>query len=278
MSEQVFVLSVATSPERTRGEIEIMSATRNDGLDDMDSGHAAEQSETRMRQALERLSGERFGGAPRPQPAPHSPTHSPAQSSSFSSAGPRRHRYVQDGEVPVVQISPAGGRRRDVMSSAPVPSDAPADNLRQAVAQERAGRMRAEQALERAQATIHALETRLGHAEITQREAADLARAHAADVARLRGELAEQAGWLKAAQTEAAEARERQRELEYSRAEARYADDTDDDVVVEPPPLRAKTVKPRVAKAAIPVVEVDEPEPVKWWLTAAPVVKRRARL
>ena len=243
-----------------------------------------------MRQALDRLSGDRFGGGPsRAQPAAHPASHpgtshqpsshkSGPQTSSFSSAGPRRHRYVQDGEVPVVQISPSGGRRRDVASSTPVPSETPTDNLRQAIAQERAGRVRAEQAVERAQATIHALETRLGHAEITQREATDLARSHAAEAARLSGELAELASLLRTSQMEATEALARQRELEYGLAEARYSDDAEPDFVAEPAPLlRVKNVKARVAKVAQRIEEAIEPEPVKWWLTPAPVVKRRPR-
>lgn len=262
----------------TRGDIHPMNSSQNDGPEDLESGTvAAEQSETRMRQALERLSGDKFPQGSRPQAGVQQ---------SFSPAGPRRHRYVQDGEVPVVQISSLRDRRRDPAAPAGVAAEQPSDNGRAALAQERTARQRAEQALERAMASLHALETRLGHAEITQHEAAEQARAHQVESARLQSELAAQAALLEAAQARAGAAEQRQAELEVEMEDARAA--AADQFVAEPPSLRPRsrdaagraTSRPTPARAAPTLpepVEADEPEPVKWWLTPPPKLKSRSR-
>lgn len=286
-SQGAFRLSpFCKSPERTSGDVDPMSVSQTDGPDDIESGRvSAEQSETRMRQALERLSGDRLGGergasAPRPQPNPQSgfspaSNFSSSSSSSFSSAGPRRHRYVQDGEVPVVQISPSRDRRRDATGPAPMAQEPPFDHGRAALEQERSARLRAEQGLERAQATIHALETRLGHAEITQNEALEQARSHAALNTQLRSELQDTALKLKAAQVEASEAQRRQRDLETELEVSQAL------FVPEPPPLRARAPKPASRRAIVrqvaPPADTDEPEPVQWWLIAPAKAKPKTR-
>ena len=90
--------------------------------------------------------------------------HLPSSSSTPSPAARRgRHRFVQNGEVPVVVVNPRHHTEEDRAALAV---------LERALASERDGRQAAEKALEQAAATIRQLQTRLAHAEIAQREAA----------------------------------------------------------------------------------------------------------
>ena len=77
----------------------------------------------------------------------------------------QRHRFVQDGEVPVIHLS--GQRDGDATAS-----------LRGRIAAleaefnaEHAARLRAEQSAQAALGQMHALETMLGHVELSAREA-----------------------------------------------------------------------------------------------------------
>jgi hypothetical protein len=74
-----------------------------------------------------------------------------------------RHRFVQDGEVPVVVVNPRQQRSEDEQAALAV--------LEGKLAREREARQAAELALEQATATIRQLQTRLAHAEIARREA-----------------------------------------------------------------------------------------------------------
>jgi hypothetical protein len=74
-----------------------------------------------------------------------------------------RHRFVQDGEVPVVVVNPRQQRSEDEQAALAV--------LEGKLAREREARQAAEAALEQATATIRQLQTRLAHAEIARREA-----------------------------------------------------------------------------------------------------------
>ena len=73
-----------------------------------------------------------------------------------------RHRYVQDGEVPVVVINPRQRRPENREGAA---------ELERALGAEREARRMAEKALQQAEETIRHLQTRLAHAEIAQQEA-----------------------------------------------------------------------------------------------------------
>jgi hypothetical protein len=86
--------------------------------------------------------------------SPSPPRHTPAG----------RHRFVQDGEVPVVVVNPRQQR--------PETEQAALNALEGSLARERATRQAADTALEQARVTIHQLQTRLAHAEMAQREAA----------------------------------------------------------------------------------------------------------
>lgn len=78
--------------------------------------------------------------------------------------GQPRRRFVRDGEVPVVVLHPRS-------ESDTRHATALSDITRQRDL-ERAARIRAEQALQDAQATIQGLQTRLAHAELEREERA----------------------------------------------------------------------------------------------------------
>ena len=79
-------------------------------------------------------------------------------------AAPRaRRRFVQEGEVPVVVITPRHPRAEQERAAV--------TELEHALAAERDARQAAEKALQRAEATIRQLQTHLAHAEIARREA-----------------------------------------------------------------------------------------------------------
>jgi hypothetical protein len=151
----------------------------------------------------------------------------------------RTRRFVKDGEVPVVVLSPS--REHGPDGPAPVNRIAAAEA---ALRSERTARERAERALRETQATLQHIQTKLAHADLAHSEAL---------AAERRGR--EQA---EAALAEAIVVREA--------LEARLADLTD---APPPPPepaepSRPAAVKPR-RKAAASTIE-REPQPVKWWL------------
>ena len=96
---------------------------------------------------------------------------------SPGSSAPRgRHRFVQDGEVPVVVVN---GHRR-----APEEGRAALTALEHTLELERAARAASEKALMQAEETIRQLRTRLAHAELAREERVreDTAREEAARV------------------------------------------------------------------------------------------------
>lgn len=91
---------------------------------------------------------------------------SPANSPSPSPSPPRppgRHRFVRDGEVPVVVVN-ARHQPSEAQRSA-------LTTLKGDLAREHEARLAAEKALEHASATIRQLQTRLVHAEMNWRDA-----------------------------------------------------------------------------------------------------------
>lgn len=88
---------------------------------------------------------------------------SSAPSSPMSSGAPRgRHRFVQDGDIPVVVVN-----RRPRQATDGLP---PIAALEQALGAEREARAAAERALQQAQEKISQLQMRLAHAESSQDE------------------------------------------------------------------------------------------------------------
>ena len=118
--------------------------------------------EERMRRALG-LTGAPAGRAAQPQPEqPRLP--SPGRPPARTSATRPRHRFVPDGAVPVTVVN----RHRSDHADAP---SAGHGTIEAALRDEHAARERAERSLQEALATVHDLQTKLGHAELARREA-----------------------------------------------------------------------------------------------------------
>lgn len=126
----------------------------NEAAPDDPSGDA----EARMRQALG-LSGARSGGNGHGG-TPHGGT---SHGGGSGAAGARRHRFVQDGEVPVSVIRP----RPQAAGRGGIENERAADEL----AQERQLRFEAERRLADKEAQCRSLQTRIGLAELERDQA-----------------------------------------------------------------------------------------------------------
>ena len=145
----------------------------------------------------------------------------------------QRHRFVQDGEVPVIHMN--GLRDGDAAAA----SRGRITTLEAAVETEHALRIKAEQAVQAGLAHIHALETKLAHVEMSAREAVATERQ-----ARARAEA----------------------ELQVAAA----ARDVAPPPITALPEDAPRPVKPRVKRALqAKMPRVKEPQPVKWWLGSA---------
>ena len=92
--------------------------------------------------------GGRSGRVPRSTPQVHAP------------AG--RHRFAQDGDVPVVRLSLARTETREAKRPMPAPEPVAVEP----VDRDRAARHAAERSLQDVTTTLHGVQTRLGHAEL----------------------------------------------------------------------------------------------------------------
>ncbi len=157
----------------------------------------------------------------------------------------RTRRFVRDGEVPVVVLSPS--REHGPDGPAPVNRIAAAEA---ALRSERAARERAERSLRETQANLQHVQTKLAHADLAHSEALAAARRgrEEAEAALAAATVAREALELRIAEMEAAQ--QRAAEAEVRREPAK--------------PSQAALVKPRRKTAASPVER--EPQPVKWWL------------
>ena len=163
---------------------------------------------------------------------------SPAQTAQHRLAPARsRHRFVRDGEVPVVV--------RGACASDAAPSEASAE-VQAALIVEQAARLAAERSLADALAIVRSLRTKLAHAELAHGEALTAERQ-----ARERAEM-------------------RLREMVAACETAgRRADELGTGQMGEAPAPRARTGKaasaqPRAALHA--AAKPRDPQPVKWWL------------
>jgi hypothetical protein len=187
--------------------------------------NAAPDEEDRMRQALG-LRGDQSNERPTPRREPL--------------RGP--HRFVKDGEVPVVVLSPS--REHGPDGPAPVNRVAAAEA---ALRSERVAREWAERTLRETQTTLQHVQTKLAHADLAHGEAL---------AAERRGREQAEAGLA-----EAIAAREtlELRLVEMAAAQPPGAEDRTELVK----PSQTALVEPR-RKAANAAER--EPQPVKWWL------------
>jgi hypothetical protein len=186
-------------------------------------------------------------------------TSSPQYSSRLADRHQQTRRFVRDGEVPVVLVG-----RRDQGSDGAASSGAPPVN-RLAIAEnaldaEHAARQRSERALTEAQATVHELQTKIGHADLARDEAVETANHLRAEVERLKTELTAE----RQARAEAEQAFQKAldgREYRVRRQVARTAATLPDPAQTLP----RKLGRPLGSKNGVRKVPVKEPKPVRWW-------------
>ncbi len=127
--------------------------------------NGSQSAEAQLRQALDHMGGRRTGGVPA------------SVSGRTGGSGATRHRYVRDGEVPVVHV--ALGRPVARSEGAIQQDKVLLDSLRQDLEQERSRREAAERCLVESRSSIVALQTRLAHVEMDLQAAQEQAVAHA---------------------------------------------------------------------------------------------------
>ena len=251
-------------------------------------GDPMQAAEARMRRALG-LDGEQLRSRPAQDrvDAPQRPAD------RFSTPGHKR-RFVHDGEVPVTLVHGlVSGRREhaDGNGTRPGANLQPTNRLEvaeAALAAEIATRERAERALQEAQAAVHDLQTKLGHADLARQEAVETLRREREASAAVRMSLQE-------AEDQAAAARQAREAAERELADLleRAATPSDDVLDEPPPPPPRRGRKPRavIAEAADAVVAAKprkgpgrpratdaaparEPKPIRWWLIPRAKKKR----
>jgi hypothetical protein len=187
---------------------------------------------------------------------------------------------VQDGEVPVALV----GRQRPQDADTSPAASTSRGAIEAALHQERAARERAERSLQEALATARDLQTKLGHAELAQREASEAAQAacDAADAlraahqereARWHEDLAAERAARAVAEAALAEAASAGKPAERTRGTASVGAPVAaaQDAAAEPARAPAKRA-PKGTRKAASMPRQREPQPVKWWLNSA---KRR---
>lgn len=210
----------------------------------------------------------------------------------FSVPGHKR-RFVSDGEVPVTLVHGLVSGRREHADGNGARGGANAQPTNRlevaeaALAAEIATRERTERALQEAQATIHDLQTKLGHADLARQEAVEALRREREAAIALRASLQEFEDQVTAA-------RQAQEAAECASADPRERQATQSDAVADvlPRPRRgrkpgAKTLAAAdtVAATTTPRKKVGrprsteatparEPKPIRWWLTPRAKKKR----
>ncbi len=225
--------------------------------------------EERMRRAL----GLTSGGAGRSSSSKPEQQRAGLQGrlAGRSSADKPRHRFVQDGAVPVTLVN----RHRPDEADA---SSADRAAIEAALRDERAARARTERSLQEALATVHDLQTKLGHAELAHREASDAAQAACAAADAWRAEHQErELRWTqdlaaeRAARTAAEAALIEAASARGQTVRTRRPPSTVEPALMaqgtSPAPPAKVAVKQKRKAAAEP--QQREPEPVKWWLKSA---------
>lgn len=193
-----------------------------------------------------------------------------------------KRRFVADGEIPVVH-----GRlqRRDEAGG---PQATPTPNrveVAEATARfERDSREKAERLLAEAQAAVHDLQTRLGHAQLAASEAQNALEAERAAAEALRAALleAEQQAAAARAEKEAVE-----QMLQAAQATAAVARQDRSETETAAPTIPRRRGRPRKIATAPPTVRqragavtkvaaaAPEAKPIRWWLKPKPKSKRR---
>ncbi len=205
----------------------------------------AKRDEEHMRNVLLGLGGGsgRSGRAQRSTPQAHAP------------AG--RHKFAQDGDVPVVRLSLARTETRDAKRPLPAPEPVAVEP----VDRDRVARHAAERALQDVTTTLHGVQTRLGHAELDLEQALEQLRLRDQELHALRAELRARDHELAAARRGADAPRRR------ALPEPSGPDPEARQPLVASPSARdaAEALFAPAAPAQAGEPGGDSPEPVKWW-------------
>jgi hypothetical protein len=186
-----------------------------------------------------------------------------ASSTQYSSRSTDRHqqarRFVRDGEVPVVVV----GRRDQAGDGASASGVLPVNRLavaETALETERAARQRCERALADAQATVHELQTKIGHADLARDEAVETANHLRGENERLKRELIAE----HAAHAEAEQAFQKMVDGRGYAVRPRVARPAE--IISEPGQIVVRKLgRPPGSKNGVRKVPVKEPKPVRWW-------------
>lgn len=222
-----------------------------------------ETSETRMRQALEALRGpvRKEGAAPeaaaRPARRDHGRDHMRDSGPQIAPRG--RHRFVKDGEVPVVHL--AANRPREAQVA-----NRPDDEALHAMEELRQRANAAERAQREAMAQLQALQTKLVHQQMALDAATDLAERRQQENDALRQQLEEAAAPRAPAKAKAA--------LEPEDAAEPMEDEDSDLVFIQADPELVPRRRGRPPKPVTASAEPEE-EPVQWWLEPTAAGRRR---
>jgi hypothetical protein len=243
--------------------------------------------EAQMRRALGL-----FGAPRRPEPERSAQPAAPRTPDRFGAAGHKR-RFVQDGEVPVTVLH---GRREHPATEAPGANRQDTAAAEAALNDEKAARLKAER---EANATIHDLQTKLGHANLAQQELQAAAQRNQATIATQQAELRELTERLAQAEQRLGAAEEEfaaehetrlavERALRLAEAAREDAErlvrelDLNSTGPIDLParrpgrPPRSKDADPTRAPARSRTTgEAGEPEPVQWWLMPEKKGRRR---
>lgn len=212
-----------------------------------DAEGAEDGAETRMRQALGKLGTAKPGKPDASRRTTHQAT-----------PGAGRHRFRQDGEVPVVRLSLGNGSRG--MERQP---QAPAERIGAGAGRGQADKGSVDNTRQVQELTeqLRATQTRLGHAELVASEATRAAQIRQEEAAGLRQALDTAEASLAQLRAElAASEQTRERSRPATRHLPQEAEDQGDTAT------RRKVGRPLGSTNRIREhVPGSEPEPVKWW-------------
>lgn len=218
---------------------------------DADNADAvSREDEANMRRALGMLGGPTRAAQPSGNSERRSSGHNTPNGHAGAQLPPRRHRFVQDGEVPVTVVRARAEHVADLSRVMPASPVNRIDALQESLAAEQSARAAAERALEEAQATIRTLQTRLSHLELAREEA--LAQAQQAQAQQAQAQAQAEAAVVAPAD---------------SAADAETVP-VPDEPVAKPVAKAPKISRSKPRKQSKPAVEEAEPEPVKWWLSS----------
>lgn len=185
-----------------------------------------------------------------------------------------KRRFVQDGEVPVTVVS----SRRDGPAEmtphrGPSAGGGPSrlEAAEHALAHETSLRQQVERALAEAQATVHDLQTKLGHAELARVEAAEHLRREQETSGALRAELRACEERLRAAEADRVGRPRRERFMPHS-MDVVDALDTADTAGTEAPRDAVAAARPQPARRGRPAGKkpAQRSKLVRWWIKDEP--------